>query len=99
LRQIVRSIAQTSFKVKVKGQGDQGQKTTFSALSAACVRFMFDDWQEKSKTEVEFQYMAVVRFPKPEVGRSSPYSEDIWGRYCWLTNFFRLLMRALVAKI
>jgi len=32
----------TSLKVKVKGQGHRGQKTNFSALSAAgCVRFMF----------------------------------------------------------
>jgi len=28
-------------KVKVKGQGHQGQKRHFSALSAACMRFMF----------------------------------------------------------
>jgi len=26
---------------KLKGQGHQGQKTAFSALSAACVRFVF----------------------------------------------------------
>jgi len=30
-----------SLKVKVKGQGNQGQKRYFSALSAAYVRFMF----------------------------------------------------------
>ena len=79
---------------KVKATRDK--KTTFSALSAACVRFMFDDWQEKSKPEVEFQYMAVVRFPKPDVGRSSPYSEDMWGRYCWLTNFFPIVDACLI---
>ena len=28
-------------KVKVKGQGHKGQKTAFSALLEACVRFMF----------------------------------------------------------
>ena len=31
----------TSLKVKVKGQGHQGQKQHFLALSAACVWFMF----------------------------------------------------------
>ena len=37
------SIAQTSLKVKVKikGQGHQGQKQHFSVLLAACMRFMF----------------------------------------------------------
>ena len=35
------SLARTSLKVKVKDQDDQGQKRHFSALSAACVRFMF----------------------------------------------------------
>jgi len=37
------SLARTSLKVKVKGQRwrHQGQKRHFSALSTACVRFMF----------------------------------------------------------
>ena len=36
----------------------------------------------------------------PLVGRSSPYCGDMWRRYqCCLTSFFRLLIRALVAKI
>jgi len=35
------SITQTSLKVKVKGQGHQGQKRHFPDLSAACTRFMF----------------------------------------------------------
>jgi len=30
-----------SLNVKVKGQGNQGQKRPFSALSATCVLFMF----------------------------------------------------------
>jgi len=34
------------------------------------------------------------------VGQSSPYCEDMWRRYCCLTSFFfRLSIRALVAKI
>jgi len=34
------------------------------------------------------------------VGRSSPYCEDLWGRYCCLTGFFfRLSTFVLVAKI
>jgi len=39
-RRRVWSITQTSLKVKVKGQNHQEQKPAFSALSAACVRFM-----------------------------------------------------------
>jgi len=35
---------------------------------------------------------------QPLVGRSSPYCGDIWRRCCWLSSFFRLSMRALVAK-
>jgi len=33
-------LAQTSLKVKVKGQGHQGEKTHFLALSTACMRFI-----------------------------------------------------------
>ena len=36
---------------------------------------------------------------QPLVGRSSPYCEDMWWRHCCLTSFFRLSIRALVAKI
>ena len=36
---------------------------------------------------------------QPLVGRSSPYCEDVWRRYCCLTIFFRLSICALVAKI
>jgi len=32
------------------------------------------------------------------VGRSSPYCEDMWGRYGYLTRFFRSSIHALVAK-
>ena len=35
---------------------------------------------------------------QPLVGRSSPYYEDVWKRYCCLI-FFRLSIYALVAKI
>ena len=35
------SLAQTSLKVKVKGQGHHGQKRHFSSLSVVCVQFMF----------------------------------------------------------
>ena len=44
------SLAGTSLKVKVKGQGHQGQKTAFSALLAACMRFMF------GKTSLAFSF-------------------------------------------
>jgi len=36
---------------------------------------------------------------QPLVGRSSPYYEDTWRRYCCLTSFFQLSIYALVAKI
>jgi len=36
---------------------------------------------------------------QPLVGRSSPYNEDMWRRYCCLTSFFRLSIYALVAKV
>jgi len=36
---------------------------------------------------------------QPLVGRSSPYCEEVWRRYCCLTMFFRLSIHALVAKI
>ena len=32
------------------------------------------------------------------VGQSSPYCGDVWGRYCCLTSFFWLSIRALVTK-
>jgi len=35
------SLARTSLKVNVKGHGHHGQKRHLSALSAACVRFVF----------------------------------------------------------
>jgi len=35
------SLARTSLKVKVKGQGHHKQRRHFSSLSATCVRFMF----------------------------------------------------------
>jgi len=35
------SLARTSLSVKVKGQGHQGRKWHFPALSAACLRFVF----------------------------------------------------------
>ena len=40
-RRRVWSLARTSLKVKVIGQGHQGQRRCVSALSAACVRFVF----------------------------------------------------------
>jgi len=36
---------------------------------------------------------------QPVVGRSSPYYEDMWRRYCCLTSFFQLSISALDAKI
>jgi len=36
---------------------------------------------------------------QPLVGRSSPYYERIWRKYCCLISFFRLSTHALFAKI
>ena len=36
---------------------------------------------------------------QPLVGRSPPYYDDMWRRYCCLTVCFRLSIHALVAKI
>jgi len=38
---IVIIIIMPNSHLKVKGQGHQGEKTTFLALSAVCVQFMF----------------------------------------------------------
>jgi len=32
---------------------------------------------------------------QPLVGRRSPYCEDMWGRYCCLTNFFPIVYTCL----
>ena len=36
---------------------------------------------------------------QPLVGRSSPYYEDMWRKYCCLATFFRLSIHASAAKI
>ena len=36
---------------------------------------------------------------QPLVGRSSPYYQDMWRRYCCLTSFYLLSIYALVPKI
>jgi len=44
------------------------------------------------------QVRSVRTSPLWAVGRSSPYCKDVWERYCCLTTFFRLSIRALFAK-
>ena len=41
----------------------------------------------------------LVNWSQPLVGRSSPYYQDTWRRYCCLTSFFRLSICNFVAKI
>ena len=41
----------------------------------------------------------LTKWSQPLVGRSSPYCDDMWGRYRCLTSLFRLSMCTLVAKI
>jgi len=43
--------------------------------------------------------LKLVNRSQPVVGRRSPYYEDMSGRYCCLTSFFRLSICASVAKI
>jgi len=40
----------------------------------------------------------LVNRSQPLVGRISPYCGDMWRTYCCLTSFFRLSIRALVAR-
>jgi len=35
---------------------------------------------------------------QPLVGRSSPYCEDMWGTYCYLTSFFPIVDTCLSCK-
>jgi len=54
------------------------------------------------RRESSWNLLGCPKQPKrsePLVGRSSPYCEDIWRRYCCLITFFRLSIHASVAKI
>ena len=54
------------------------------------------------RRETRGNLQGCLRLPdrsQPLVGRSSPYCGDMWRTYCCWTSFFRLLIRALVAKI
>jgi len=54
-----------------------------------------------ARRETRWNYLGCPELTKesqPLVGWSSPYCEDMWRRYCCLTGFFRLSIRALVAK-
>ena len=53
----------------------------------------------KKRNPLKFAGVPQTRRSQPLVGRSSPYCGDIWRRYCCLKMFFRLSIRALVAKI
>jgi len=47
-----------------------------------------------AKTRNPLKFAWVPRTPQPShpvVGRSSPYYEDMWRRYCCLTNFFPIV--------
>ena len=55
-----------------------------------------------SKRETHWNLQGCLKLAKrsqPVVDRSSPYYEDMWRRYCCLTNLFQLSICALVAKI
>ena len=46
------------------------------------------------KTQKPLKLAGVPKLTKrsqPLVGRSSPYCEDMWGRYCCLTSFFPIV--------
>jgi len=47
-----------------------------------------------AKTRTRWNYLGCPKLPdrsQPPVGRSSPYSGDIWRRYCCLTSFFPIV--------
>jgi len=54
------------------------------------------------RRETRWNLQGCLKLPdesQPLVGRSSPYCGDMWRTYrCW-TSFFRLSIRALVARI
>ena len=48
--------------------------------------------------ETRFNLQGCPKFlnrPQPLVGRSSPYYEDMWRRYCCLTSFFSIVNTCL----
>jgi len=54
------------------------------------------------RRETRWNLLGCPKLPdrsQPLVGRSPPYYQGIWRRYCCLNSFFRLSIRALVAKI
>ena len=54
------------------------------------------------KTRNALKFAGMTKLPnrsQPLVGRSSPYYDDIWTRYCCLIIFFRLSIHAVGAKI
>jgi len=56
----------------------------------------------KPRHETRWNLLGCPKQPnqsQPLVRRSSPYCEDTWERYCCLTRFYRLFIRALFAKI
>ena len=47
-----------------------------------------------TRRETRWNLLWCSKFPngsQPLVGRSSPYCEDMWGRYCCLTSFFPIV--------
>ena len=53
------------------------------------------------RRKTRWNYLGCTKLTKqsqPLVTRSSPYCKDMWGRYCCLTSFFRLSIRALVRR-
>jgi len=52
-----------------------------------------------AKTGKPLKFEGVPQTRQPLGGRSSPYYEDVWGRYRCLTSFLRLSIDASVAKI
>jgi len=46
----------------------------------------------------KFGWRPILDRSQPLVGRSSPYCGNMWRRYCCLKVFFRLSIRALIAK-
>jgi len=55
-------------------------------------------WRRESRWNLQW-CPKLVNGSQRLVGRSSPYYEELWTRYCCLTSFFRLSIYASAAKI
>jgi len=88
------SPAQSRLKFKVKGQGHQGQKRHFSALSAACMRFVFAKTSLASSFSVHLR--AVQSLTATLCGCLSQHS--MWQQLLFFSRDFINLVRCVISR-